>query len=166
MGVYDGKILTVKEFREMGFIQEINRLLLHPLGLALEVTIDKETKDEAIYRIWDNRDDPEGMIYADGIIDVDKARKIQDATVRAMQLRQVELGFHIQPLPEIESVQVRRLLQNERFAWRGAVWRITERGNNYVEAVGEQFNNVQSFKEETGRHDEVSWFTYVRPMPG
>jgi hypothetical protein len=31
--------MGIAEFREAGYVQEINRLLLHPLGLALEVQV-------------------------------------------------------------------------------------------------------------------------------
>lgn len=33
----DIKRIDIREFREVGFLQELNRLMLHPLGLALEV---------------------------------------------------------------------------------------------------------------------------------
>jgi len=56
------KYISVEEFRKQGFLQEVNRCFLHPLGLALEVTIDDNGK-ETISGIWDSRDDPEGIIY-------------------------------------------------------------------------------------------------------
>ena len=31
--------IDVKEFREKGYLQELNRRFLHPLGLALEIII-------------------------------------------------------------------------------------------------------------------------------
>lgn len=34
------KKIDIKEFRESGYLQELNRTFLHPLGLALEVEID------------------------------------------------------------------------------------------------------------------------------
>lgn len=161
---YDGPTITVKEFRELGFIQEINRLLLHPLGLALEVIVDSETGEERIERVWDGRDDPEGWTFGEGIIDADKARRIQSMLVRGMGNRMLGLGFDIQPLPVAETVQVRYLAERTRFAWRGAMWQITERGATYVEACNEQFSNIQLFKQ-TAASDEHSWFTYVSPMP-
>jgi len=56
------KYISVKEFREEGFLQEVNRNFLHPLGLALEVIID-DNGNEVFGGIWDYRDDPEGLIY-------------------------------------------------------------------------------------------------------
>jgi len=32
--------MDIKEFKERGYLQEVNRKFLHPLGLALEVVID------------------------------------------------------------------------------------------------------------------------------
>jgi len=56
------KYINIKEFREMGYLQEINRLFLHRLGLALEIQIDEEG-NECLGGIWDYREDDEGIIY-------------------------------------------------------------------------------------------------------
>jgi hypothetical protein len=56
------KFLSVKEFRELGFLQEVNRQFFHPVGLALEVVID-DNGSERLGRIWDYRDDPEGVWF-------------------------------------------------------------------------------------------------------
>ncbi|MFW6247280.1 MAG: hypothetical protein ACOC22_03875 [bacterium] len=56
------KYIPVKEFREKGYLQEVNRRFLHPLGLALEVYID-ENGEEEITGVWDSREDPEGIYY-------------------------------------------------------------------------------------------------------
>lgn len=50
--------------RDAGLLFEINRKILHPLGLALEIVINDDGT-EAFGEIWDSRDDPEGIIYAD-----------------------------------------------------------------------------------------------------
>lgn len=97
----EGKMMTVKEFRELGLIQEINRRFLHPLGLALEVIIDQDTGEERIERIWDDRDDPEGLVYGPGMIDAEKARLIYDEEASRMYIRVQMLGFDIQPLEDI-----------------------------------------------------------------
>lgn len=58
----------LNKFRDFGYLQEVNRQFFHPLGLALAVTEDDETGDVVgIAGIIDNRNDPEGMFYADGI---------------------------------------------------------------------------------------------------
>jgi hypothetical protein len=70
------KKMSVKEFRESGYLQELNRRFLHPLGLAIEVAIEEDGV-ERFGEVWDYRDDPEGLIYAPGTIDPDKALRIQ-----------------------------------------------------------------------------------------
>jgi len=59
----DIKRIPIKEFRELGYLQELNRRFLHPLGLALEVIKDDETGEEKLGGIWDFRDDDEGIYY-------------------------------------------------------------------------------------------------------
>lgn len=70
------KRMSVREFRERGYLQELNRRFLHPLGLAIEVALDPDG-EERFGNVWDYRDDPEGLIYAPGMIDPDKAARIQ-----------------------------------------------------------------------------------------
>lgn len=75
--------MSVAEFRSAGYLQEVNRLFLHPLGLALEVTVGEDGTDE-LSGIWDYRADPEGIVFGDSMIR-------QDAidTVEAERLRHV-----------------------------------------------------------------------------
>lgn len=56
--------MPISEFRSLGYLQELNRQFLHPLGLALEVVIDNETGEETLGGVWDYRSDPEGIIYS------------------------------------------------------------------------------------------------------
>ena len=76
------KIPTAKFLFESGLLFEINRSILHPFGLALEVRIedvplestdplgldvDDSSKEQVITLgdLWDYRDDPEGMLFAE-----------------------------------------------------------------------------------------------------
>ena len=59
----DIKRIDIKEFREKGYLQELNRRFLHPLGLALEITIDDDDGKEKLGGIWDYREDEEGIYY-------------------------------------------------------------------------------------------------------
>lgn len=161
---YEGKTISVKEFRELGLLQEVNRRFLHPLGLAMEVIIDAETGEERIERCWDARDDPEGWTFGDGIIDGEKGRAIEAEERIRYEARFATLGYTIQPLPEVKYVQVKALEVGDLFAWRDAVWRLTERSITWVQARNEQFSNVQVF-HESAMGDAPTWFTYVRPMP-
>lgn len=56
------KRIEIKEFRESGYLQELNRNFLHPLGLALEIEID-DNGNEKLGGIWDYRDDDLGIYY-------------------------------------------------------------------------------------------------------
>lgn len=54
--------ISIEEFRRLGFLQEVNRQFLHPLGLALEVERD-EDGTERLGGVWDYRHDPEGIVF-------------------------------------------------------------------------------------------------------
>jgi hypothetical protein len=54
--------MELKEFLDKGLLLELNRLFLHPLGLAIAFNIDKETGDITFGSIWDYRNDPEGLL--------------------------------------------------------------------------------------------------------
>lgn len=56
------KRIDIKEFREKGYLQELNRRFLHPLGMALEIIID-DNGAEKLGGIWDYREDDEGIYY-------------------------------------------------------------------------------------------------------
>jgi len=64
------KRISVKDFRAMGGLQEINRCFLHPRGLALEIIID-DNGNEKFGEVWDYRDDPEGLFFQKGVIKKD-----------------------------------------------------------------------------------------------
>ena len=70
------KRIPIKEFREKGYLQEVNRLFFHQLGLALEVVVDEETGDERLGGVWDYRDDPEGIGFGGKCISKKKAQHV------------------------------------------------------------------------------------------
>lgn len=89
---------TAEFLLEKGLIFEINRKVLHPLGLALEVIEDDDGK-VAIGGLWDCRDDPEGIIFTpdsweEGKRKIDKY--MEDYGNRALETRQEKVGFVIQ----------------------------------------------------------------------
>lgn len=59
------KLMDLQEFRDGGFLQEVNRCFFHPLGLALAVECDDadHTTVTGLWGIYDSRDDEEGYIY-------------------------------------------------------------------------------------------------------
>ena len=98
------KRIDPKEFREEGYLQEVNRQFLHPLGLALEVNIDDETGETTLGGIWDFREDPEGIWF--GEIEGERKEEFRKRT-RAVEQEQYSrrgpreeaLGFFVQPIP-------------------------------------------------------------------
>lgn len=69
------KEMDPREFLEAGYLQELNRRFLHPLGLALEVQIDPSRQGYRLGRIWDCRDDPEGVVFASKILEDEDFRR-------------------------------------------------------------------------------------------
>lgn len=93
--------ITLAEFRAQGYLQEVNRRLLHPLGLALVV----ETLEgfELIRGVRDDRADPEGIIYAEGTIpEAERARadRIDDEWSVRSVARDDALGYVVQPIEQ------------------------------------------------------------------
>ncbi len=90
------KYIDPKEFRELGFLQEANRLFFHPLGLAMEVVVHEDGTEE-FGGVWDYRDDPEGMIFGDKP-DAGKAAAVAAEKRRRRSCRVGLMGTAIQPL--------------------------------------------------------------------
>lgn len=97
----DIKKIDIKEFREEGYLQEMNRQFLHPLGLAVEVVID-ENGNEVLGGIWDYREDNEGIIYSESILSSPEAKQKYENIRKRMSTmaksREAVLGYHIQPV--------------------------------------------------------------------
>jgi len=89
------KKIDIKEFREMGLIAEVNRAFLHPLGLALEVTIE-EDGTEKLGGIWDYRDDPEGILFSQEHFPTEKINKAQQFIKEKHEQRMKSVGFIFQ----------------------------------------------------------------------
>ncbi len=114
------KKMSPKEFRELGYLQELNRQFLHPLGMALEVIIDSHIdengqtiEDVSFGKVWDYRDDPEGMTYwlddDSGVTQQDiiemqaKATRIEKERARMARTRMRNLGYIIQDLSIVRT---------------------------------------------------------------
>jgi len=91
------KYMDITEFREEGYLQELNRRFLHPLGLALEVVQEKDGR-EYLGGIWDFRDDPEGLIFDDDVLKADRIAAIDSEWQRRGQSRLDGLGYVLQPV--------------------------------------------------------------------
>ncbi len=100
------KYMSIKEFIESGFLQEVNRRLLHPCGLALEAV--KDGDEWRLGGVWDARDDPEGIMFDEtGPPDWRKRNRVNETQNACLQPR-VDVGLSdpflgpgIQPCPEM-----------------------------------------------------------------
>lgn len=98
------KRIDIKEFREKGYLQELNRRFLHPLGLALEIVVD-ENGTEKLGGIWDSRDEKDGIYYDISNSDLERKEKfnknkdfIDNEFEKRSEGRINSLGFFIEPL--------------------------------------------------------------------
>ncbi len=131
------KNIDIKEFREKGYLQELNRRFLHPLGLALEISIDDDG-NEKLGGIWDCREDREGIYY--DITNSDLERKITFKNKKLFidtefenrcKNRQEFLGFDIESLNENENEKFKQLINclcTEEMINNGEAKKITAKG--------------------------------------
>ena len=88
--------LDPSAFMQEGYLQELNRRFLHPLGLALAVSIDDDGTVQ-LDSILDFRFDPEGCVFGPGVIDPGKADRIEGLERDRKQAREAALGYWVQP---------------------------------------------------------------------
>jgi hypothetical protein len=90
--------MTAGEFREAGYLQEINRLFLHPLGLSLET--DFVGTEERFTGFFDHRDEPAGLFFTETIEDdaAEAAMNVCHEALKRASIRVDLLGDLIQPL--------------------------------------------------------------------
>ena len=90
------KKMSITEFRELGLLQEINRQILHPMGLALSAKYvnDKEIIDCLI----DAREDPEGMCFDNEDISLNYYTNFYKLFNEKRKKRIKFLGYHVQPI--------------------------------------------------------------------
>jgi hypothetical protein len=98
--------MKAKEFREKGFLQELNRQFLHPMGLALQVVAD-ENGEVIGFGDVTCTDDEEGMKFQD-LSDReshDKAAYVEKYQYERARKRSNALGYITQPL-EIKKEEI------------------------------------------------------------
>ena len=99
------RYMNIKEFADDGYLQELNRQFLHPLGLALYVN-EREDGQCELGGIADYRDDPEGVIFDQDYLEDPANRCLQKAQIVSTQRQKVAKGRHMllsyymQALPE------------------------------------------------------------------
>ena len=94
------KRMSIQEFGELGYLQELNRGFLHPLGLAMETIILDDAQGgsrEILGGVWDYRDDPEGMAFGEGEIEAEKTERIAAIREERRPARVAALGYWQQP---------------------------------------------------------------------
>jgi hypothetical protein len=102
------KKIDIKEFTELGYLQEVNRQFLHPLGLALAIFIN-EDGEYKLDSIWDSRDDSQGFRYDLKNSSIERIKNfqrkftyIQQQKEKFKKERLKVLGEDIESIPEIE----------------------------------------------------------------
>ena len=90
--------MDLRDFKEAGYLLEVNRRFFHPLGLALSVRRDPNG-EVTLHNIWDGRDDEEGFVFEELTEDERlRGKRITAELERRLRLREERLGFGIQPL--------------------------------------------------------------------
>jgi hypothetical protein len=89
----DMTYLDAEEIRGLGLLQEMNRQILHPLGLAMEIDLDSGSM-----RMQDLRDDPVGVIFDE--LDLDKRVAFRQFVRSRSVARIAELGYYRQEYPK------------------------------------------------------------------
>ena len=99
------KYMDLKEFVEKGLLQEVNRQFFHPLGLAICFTKSDDDK-YTIDSVMDCRDDPEGFMFKQEDLSVDKFYYVRDLyeTKAAVRKRLFGTNSSIQPLLSLRKV--------------------------------------------------------------
>ena len=97
------KYMDLNEFRDQGYLQEVNRKFFHPLGLALDICINDEGKVEKFGGIWDARDDPEGFRFDEKMLSVDKKETVEQQRKKLSKSRSEKLGYEIQPINQLST---------------------------------------------------------------
>lgn len=96
--------MDISDFIDQGYLQEANRQFFHPLGLALVVACDDEDPTKWwIHGVWDNREDPEGIAFAEGVISPEKAERILEQQEVRGDLREKHLGYVVQEVPSSQE---------------------------------------------------------------
>ena len=85
---------------ELGILQEINRRVLHPRGLALAVAVDNMTKKiTGMAGIQDHRKADGGLIFDQKLLSTTKKKRFDDLLAKQSARREEQLGYIIQPMP-------------------------------------------------------------------
>lgn len=99
---YDGRDEEIKKIEnpfgfllDSGLLFEINRAILNPFGLAMEVTQDLETGEVSFHAILDYRKDEEGIFYGEKKFKIgqEKLENFYSENKERTEVRKKKLGF-------------------------------------------------------------------------
>ena len=99
--------MSVAEFRRLGYLQELNRKFLHPLGLALEIEVYIDGT-ERFGAVWDCRDYPDGMLFDDSMLDddfKDRVTRIHAEWQAKAEIRVNKFGWVVQPAEGVVAAE-------------------------------------------------------------
>lgn len=92
------EFIDLQEFVDEGYLLELNRVILHPLGLAL--VLDRADDGTlSIAGIGDARDDLEGVTFTWDEGDVEKVRNVERLWDARVQARVRAIGTMVQDPP-------------------------------------------------------------------
>jgi hypothetical protein len=101
--------MNLREFIDLGYLQEVNRQFLHPLGLALSLHVGDDPLSVQFDGIIDNRDDLEGWnfnlnSYEDPARAVSRFKSnvahVEVEWERRRPIREKQLGYMVQPVTD------------------------------------------------------------------
>lgn len=92
------KKLDIQEFRELGYLQEVNRRFFHPLGLAIAISYDENYSSYELSGIYDNREDLEGFIFDNAQLKLEKQEFIDNEFKKRANKRIEMFGNIVQPI--------------------------------------------------------------------
>lgn len=104
--------MSLKEFKDFGFLQEANRQFFHPLGLALTVLWDEDDPDNEngvdmetagpgrlSIQDWRHLDDEGGAFESlDDKESQEKAERVEELRAKTAEVREERFGWVIQPI--------------------------------------------------------------------
>ena len=71
------------------------------MGLALSLTVEEDGKVSGFNKVWDFRNDQEGMYFADSMMNetfIKKSEVVEEMLNSKKAQREERLGWHIQPV--------------------------------------------------------------------
>lgn len=106
------KTLNYKELSDNGFITELNRLLFHPIGLAIgtKKTYNDDLSEVDILHIFDCSDEEFGIEFNDDPETTErilnKYNKFQEFIKSRIEVNRRKRGYTIQPFDKVYSEEI------------------------------------------------------------